>query len=121
QFLARLVELFAAQRKKGHGSVFLTQKRRMLPLAVTHGAAAPSSTDPLADLQHAEPLPLLVRASDGESKKGRKEGKKVKLSTVVAPGEVEGFFARYAEVCKSGMGALKKRDRSKRKKTAKKR
>ena len=43
----------------------------------------------------------------------------MKLSTVVKPDELEGFYARYADVCKAGMQALKKRDRSKRKKTKK--
>jgi signal recognition particle subunit SRP14 len=43
----------------------------------------------------------------------------VKLSTVVAPDALEGFFVRYADICKTGMGALKKRDRSKRKKVKK--
>lgn len=38
------------------------------------------------------------------------------------PDTLDGFYARYAEVCKSGMQALKKRDRSGRKKAkAKKR
>ena len=37
------------------------------------------------------------------------------------PNELEAFFARYAEVCKAGMGALKKRDRSKKKRKEKKR
>jgi len=49
-----------------------------------------------------------------------KQSKRVKLSTVVKAEDVDGFFARYAEVCKAGMGALKKRDRSKRKKKEKK-
>ena len=40
----------------------------------------------------------------------------MKLSTIVQPDDIEGFFARYAEVCKAGMQSLKKRDRSKRKK-----
>lgn len=35
----------------------------------------------------------------------------MKLSTVVAPEELEAFYARYAEVCKAGMTGLKKRDR----------
>ena len=34
--------------------------------------------------------------------------------------DIDGFFTRYSEVCKAGMGALKKRDRSKRKKKEKK-
>jgi signal recognition particle subunit SRP14 len=39
---------------------------------------------------------------------------------VVQPDDIETFFGRYAEVCKTGMQSLKKRDRSKRKKTKKK-
>lgn len=35
--------------------------------------------------------------------------------------QLEGFFVRYAEVCKGGMQGLKKRDRSKNKAKAKKR
>lgn len=38
---------------------------------------------------------------------------------MVQPDELDGFYARYAEVCKAGMTALKKRDRSKRKKVKK--
>jgi signal recognition particle subunit SRP14 len=65
---------------------------------------------------------VLVRATDGKSqgKDRTKNRQKVKLSTVVQPDDIEAFFARYAEVCKAGMQSLKKRDRSKRKKTKKK-
>jgi signal recognition particle subunit SRP14 len=31
----------------------------------------------------------------------------------VQPEDLDAFFARYAEVCRAGMDALKKRDRSK--------
>ena len=86
-------------------------------------SAAPTDAkikdDPLWDLHPPEPLPLIVRATDGRSTKDdlkTKNPDKVKLSTIVQPDDVEGFFARYAEVCKAGMQSLKKRDRSKRKK-----
>ena len=49
-----------------------------------------------------------------------KRKERVKFSTVVQAEELEGFFARYADVCKGGMGGLKKRDRSGRKKGKKK-
>jgi signal recognition particle subunit SRP14 len=76
--------------------------------------------DAFTDLHLSEPLPILVRATNGKSKAGRVD--KIKLSTVVEPDALEAFFGRYAEVCKAGMGALKKRDRSGRKKAkAKKR
>lgn len=75
--------------------------------------------DPLWDLNPPNPLPLIVRATDGETTKGDKKTKnanKIKLSTVVQPDDIENFFARYAELCKSGMQSLRRRDRSKRKK-----
>ena len=89
---------------------------------VTHSLASSSSSpatkaaadDTLADLHPPAPLPLLVRATDGKSKEHRKQ--KVKLSTVVQPTDIDTFFTRYAEVCKGGMTALRKRDRSGRKK-----
>ena len=43
---------------------------------------------------------------------GCRRDEKIKLSTIVKPEDLEKFFARYAEVCKSGMTGLKKRDRS---------
>ncbi len=49
-----------------------------------------------------------------------KRKERVKFSTVVQAEELEGFFARYADVCKGGMAGLKKRDRSGRKKGKKK-
>lgn len=75
--------------------------------------------DPLWDLNPPNPLPLVVRATDGKSTKEDKKTKnpeKIKISTVVQPDDIEAFFAKYAEVCKAGMQSLKKRDRSKRKK-----
>ncbi len=73
--------------------------------------------DPLADLHPAAPLPLLIRATNGKSKERR--ASKIKLSTVVQPDHLDGFFTRYAEICKSGMTALKKKDRRKEKLKAK--
>ncbi len=45
----------------------------------------------------------------------------MKISTVVQPDAIEGFFVRYAEVMKAGMSGLKKRDRSGRKRKEKER
>ena len=76
--------------------------------------------EPFTDLHPASPLPVIMRATNGKSKDKIKE--KIKLSTVVEPQALEAFYARYAEVCKSGMQGLRKRDRSGRKKAkAKKR
>ncbi|KAM3069949.1 hypothetical protein ACMFMF_008303 [Clarireedia jacksonii] len=96
EFFAKLSELFDTRRQKDHGSVFLTQK------ALTYGLDSSST----------EPLPILIRATNGTSKTDRST-RKIKLSTVVQPDQLEGFFLRYAEICKGGMSALKKRDRSK--------
>ncbi|KAL8760426.1 MAG: hypothetical protein Q9199_000050 [Rusavskia elegans] len=63
------------------------------------------------------PLPILIRASNGKSKEKRID--KIKLSTIVQPDQLEGFFIKYAEVIKGGATALKKRDRSGRKKATK--
>ncbi len=69
----------------------------------------------MPDLHPPHPLPILVRATDGNDKKD----KKVKLSTVVQADDLENFFVRYAESWKAGMSGLKKRDRSGRKAKAK--
>ena len=75
------------------------------------GVEAPTTSEPFPNLQPSEPLPIIIRASNGKPK--QKRGKKIKLSTIVESDALEGFFARYAEVCKLGMSGLKKRDRSK--------
>ncbi|MCJ1297355.1 hypothetical protein MMC08_000141 [Hypocenomyce scalaris] len=115
-FFTRLSELFDSRRKAEHGSIFLTQKR------LSHGSSglsSPSSpsavpSDSFADLHPASPLPVLIRATNGKSKEHKKD--KIKLATIVQPDDLERFFVRYAEVCRTGMQALKKRDRSGRKK-----
>ena len=72
------------------------------------------------DLHPPSPLPIIIRATNGKLKDQVEE--KIKLSTIVEPQTLEAFYARYAEVCKSGMQGLRKRDRSGRKKAkAKKR
>lgn len=66
----------------------------------------------------------MIRAtSNGSSKRkgtDREEKEKVKISTVVQPDQIDGFYVRYAEACKTGMGSLKKRDKKKGKKDKKK-
>ncbi|OBT64137.1 hypothetical protein VE03_06214 [Pseudogymnoascus sp. 23342-1-I1] len=105
EFFTKLSELFDKNRSETQGSVFLTQKR------LTYSApsdAFPTPADaPFPDLAPTQPLSLLIRATDGKHKS------KVRLSTVVTAEALEGFFSRYAEVCKAGMSGLKKRDRSK--------
>jgi len=71
------------------------------------------AVDDFSDLNITEPLPILIHATDGNGKNAR--ATKVKLSTIVKPEDMEGFFIRYADVCKAGMVGLKKRDRKGRK------
>jgi signal recognition particle subunit SRP14 len=90
----------------------------LTPYAVVYGQDVASSSDEKTDLPPSKPLPIIIRASNGHGKKDRTN--KIKLSTVVQPDHLEGFYARYADVCKAGMTALKPRDRSKKKAKAKK-
>jgi signal recognition particle subunit SRP14 len=77
------------------------------------------------DLSPSSPLPVLIRATNGNSespKSGkitRNKREQIKLATVVQPGDLEGFFVRYGEVWRKEMGGLKKRDRKKKKKEKK--
>lgn len=71
--------------------------------------------DPLWDTNPENPLPVLIRAYNNKSSKlpgtDREDINKIKLSTVVQPDQLDAFFVRYAEACKTGMSGLKKRDR----------
>ncbi|KAK6533089.1 hypothetical protein TWF281_007248 [Arthrobotrys megalospora] len=81
------------------------------------------STDPTtaAATDETEPLPILIRATNGKSNDPRHDGKHIKLSTVVEADQLEAFFTRYAEVCKQGLTGLKKKVRkNKKSKKAKK-
>ena len=74
---------------------------------------------------------VLLRATNGASqskpsmstaKSMSKTKTKIKLSTLVEPSDLESFYARYAECCKTGMsgeGGLRRRDRRKNKTKAK--
>jgi signal recognition particle subunit SRP14 len=89
---------------------------------VTFGDASEShpksgTSDQLREPHPSESLPIIIRATSGKSKENK--AGKVKLSTIVEAGALEAFFIKYAEVCKSGMSGLKKRDRSKVKKKMK--
>ncbi|TQS38136.1 hypothetical protein Golomagni_01365 [Golovinomyces magnicellulatus] len=108
QFFTKLSSLFDSCRNVDHGSIYLTQKR------LTYNkeeALESSSSPPFNDLKISKSSPILIRASNGKSKE--KKDQKIKLSTVVEADGLEEFFTRYAEVCKSGMSKMKKRDRSK--------
>ncbi|KAI0453978.1 signal recognition particle 14kD protein [Xylaria acuta] len=116
EFFAKLVELFDSRKGRDHGSVVLTQKR----LSYDQALPEPADGTAIPDLHPPRPLPILIRATNAKGKEDREAKHKIKLSTVVEPGALPGFFERYAEVCKLGMASLKPRDRSKRKGKAKK-
>ena len=88
--------------------------------ASSHRSSTATAKGSLAYLNPTNPLPVLLRATNGKSGDHRRD--RVKISTIVEPEALEGFYTRYSEVCKAGMQGLKKRDRSGRKKAkAKKR
>jgi signal recognition particle subunit SRP14 len=81
-------------------------------------ATGPSSILPSKPVPEGTDL-ILIRASD--SKNGRsKSGSRTKLTTFVAPSELDKFYERYATMCKAGMLGLKPRDKSKKKSQQKK-
>lgn len=114
EFFAKLGELFDHRKGKDHGAIYLVQKR----VTYDQGIPVPSDENPVPDLHPSKPLPVLIRASNGKGSRGKPN--KIKLSTVVQPDALEAFYARYADVCKAGMTALKPRDRSKNKAKLKK-
>ncbi|EGC44941.1 conserved hypothetical protein [Histoplasma capsulatum var. duboisii H88] len=116
EFFAALKALLTTQSTKARGSIFLTQKR--LPISTTTATASASPTqseDTTAALPSTSPvpapMPVLVRATNG-----RHKGAKSKVSTIIQPDDIEGFFVKYAEICKLGMVGMKKRNRSGKKK-----
>ncbi|KAK2741701.1 hypothetical protein FQN55_008200 [Onygenales sp. PD_40] len=104
EFFRALKTLLSTQSSAARGSIFLTQKRLPATSPLSENATASDSTS-------SKPCPVLIRASNGKHKSA-----KSKTSTVVQPDELEGFYLRYAEVCKGGMVGMKKRDRSGKKK-----
>ncbi|CAN8104978.1 unnamed protein product [Discula destructiva] len=133
QFFNQLSELFESRKGKDHGSIFLTQKRLTFGTSAIH----PTKESPLVDVSSAlsndEPTststyPVIIHATDGKGREPRKDGKgyqastqrnRVKFSTVVEFDALDTFYARYAEICKAGMIALKPRDRTKNKRKTK--
>ncbi|KAJ8063843.1 hypothetical protein OCU04_007700 [Sclerotinia nivalis] len=117
EFFSKLASLFDSRREKDHGSVTLTQKCFSYGTASGPSTAVAPVADALTDVLTAQfpdlsrdaPMPLLIRATNSKGKLKRAE--KIKLSTIVQPDQLEAFFARYAEICKGGMSALKKRDK----------
>lgn len=87
---------------------------------ISAALTAANNSNSSSEKPPATTFPVLVRATNGKSGDDRKAGHRVKLATVVDSDALDAFYARYAEVCKAGMLALKPRDRSKRKTKGKK-
>lgn len=104
----------------------MTQKRSITPSfsffpppitnrkTASYDTPSPTPNTPFSDLNLEQPTSIIIRAANGQNKAGRLAGKKTKLSTIVDSGDIEGFYSRYAEVCRGAMmGSMRKRDRSK--------
>lgn len=98
-----------------HGLAILVNKKL---LNTSNRFAVSVNQDLLTHADDGGQTPLIIRATDGKSK--RQKGLKAKMSTIVQPNDIDNFYVRYADICKSGMAALKPRDRSKKKARAKK-
>ncbi|KAG7877634.1 hypothetical protein KL935_004669 [Ogataea polymorpha] len=88
-------------------SVYITQKRLSYDITKDIEGATGSGK---------ESYSVLVRVTDGNKDKT----KRVKLSTEIAPNQLETFWNKYANILKSGLKGLKKKDKKKAKKRAKK-
>ncbi|KAG6041799.1 hypothetical protein E4U17_001646 [Claviceps sp. LM77 group G4] len=113
EFLDKLVQLFDRKKGADHGAVYLTQKR----FSFSNDVSVNDKADSLTLEDAGGPMSLIIRATNGKSKKER--SLKIKISTIVHPNDVDDFYIRYADICKLGMVALKPRDRSKKKARAK--
>ncbi|KAF2635801.1 signal recognition particle, SRP9/SRP14 subunit [Massarina eburnea CBS 473.64] len=124
EFFTKLGNLFEHNRTKGHGTVYLTQKRMTFDTSLVPPSPTKVADDPLWDTHPEDPVPILIRATNNKSDKrpgtDRKDVDKIKFSTVVQSDRLDAFFVRYAEACKAGMSGLKKRDKKKGKKDKKK-
>lgn len=115
EFITRVEDLLT--ENGGKSSVYFTQKRLSMPLdkaPLSEINDLPSNT-----IEHdgqfktnTEKYPVLVRVTSGN--------KESKVSTVVEPENLDQFWSQYAQVLKTGMVGLKKREKkSKKSKVAK--
>ncbi|KAJ5930391.1 hypothetical protein N7466_005884 [Penicillium verhagenii] len=104
EFFSSLATLLSKTSEKARGSVSLTQK----PLIDSESNSPPSTLIRITDGNTSAPNP---KSSDKAGKVTKNTSSKIKFSTVVKHDELEAFYTRYAELCKSGMTGMKKRDR----------
>lgn len=122
EFLARLTSLLNSTHAKSSGSIYLTQK----PLLSTSDAATTSQNAPQILIRATNGIGKPKKSTTPTSKTSKSKSTpassakpKIKFATLVDVTELEGFYARYAEVCKKGMEGLRKRDKKKAKERAK--
>ncbi|KAJ6157846.1 hypothetical protein N7470_005438 [Penicillium chermesinum] len=107
-----------------HDEVFLLISRKPAHEDIRQGSRLRFlSQKPVPNTDADAPPSVVVRATDGNTgapnpkssgqagKVAKNTSSKVKFSTIVSHNELEAFYARYADVCKTGMTGLKKRDR----------
>ncbi|KAL5533882.1 hypothetical protein ACEPAG_342 [Sanghuangporus baumii] len=99
-FLKQLASLFESSNQKG-SSIWLTHKR--FEVTYDGGDAHTKIEEGISD---AKEYPCILRATDG---------KKVKFSTHVLPGQLDKFHATYGALLKSSMPSLRKRDKKREK------
>ncbi|KAJ9611267.1 hypothetical protein H2200_004450 [Cladophialophora chaetospira] len=124
-FLTRLTSLLTSTHAQSHGSIYLTQK----PLPPSTDASTTSQSAPQILIRATNGVGKPKKSSPSTSKASKSKSTttsttastkpKIKFATVVDVAELEGFYARYAEVCKKGMEGLRKRDKKKAKERAK--
>ncbi|KAJ5115795.1 hypothetical protein N7456_000143 [Penicillium angulare] len=102
-FFSALTTLLEKTTGKAQGTVLLTQK----PLPASEANASPSVLIRATDANSNAPNPK----SADKGKITKDKSTKVKIGTVVKSEELEEFYTRYAEICKTRMTGLKKRDR----------
>lgn len=112
EFLARITNELTSN--EGKSSVYFTQKR----LSLTLEPATPNNINDLSSnvVEHpkefpsnSETYPVLIRFTLGE--------KKLKISTVIEPENLDRFWSEYAQILKTGFVGLKKKEKKKAKKS----
>ncbi|VEU20664.1 DEKNAAC101562 [Brettanomyces naardenensis] len=113
EFLKQISSLL--EKNAGKSSIYITQKR------LSHDIEAEIGTEPFDDIQKdvkptvfksitsTKQYPVLVRVTDGDKDKK----KKVKLSTVVRPEDLDKFWLQYTNILKAGFPGLKKKSKKK--------
>lgn len=122
QFFKQVSEFLT--KNNGKSSIYLTQKRFSYDIdSEIEGTEPfedlPNGVEPLLHqktTQNSKKYPILIRITDGNIDKS----KKIKLSTVVEPDQLDSFWNEYTNILKSGFIGLKKKSKSKSKKKSKK-